>query len=103
MGSLEESVLGAGGAGIQHYGLVGGGENDGVHLQAVHTGGEGEGGGGQTGEVEQHFSTQNTKSMSEKWEKIGKIKSEKNKVERTELEKFHSLPFLRQRFNLLLP
>jgi len=55
MGSLGESVLGAGGAGIQSNGLVGGEENDGVHLQAVLVGGEGEGGGGQTGEVEQHL------------------------------------------------
>jgi len=55
MGSLGESVLGAGGAGIQNHGLVGGEENDGVHLQVVHPGGEGEGGGGQTREVEQHF------------------------------------------------
>jgi len=44
MGSLGESVLGEGGVGIQNYGLVGGEENDGVHLQAVHPGGEGEGG-----------------------------------------------------------
>ena len=53
--SLGESILGAGGAGIQNYVLVGGEENDGVHLQAVLLGGEGEGGGGQTGEVEQHL------------------------------------------------